>query len=160
MPCQRGDHEGEKVKQVKQVGRRTVEESLFLDDLIQFIVHAKARGNEELFSFRKANGDRVFLTGRSVREEVKSTCGLFGLDPEYFSSHSIRKGGITQMGALGSSAEHMLARGGYAPNSRVMSQIYDQSVGLGPLGSSSLQGGRKPTATDVARLQPARGRSL
>ena len=67
---------GKIVVKVKQIGRRTVEESLFLDDLIQFIVHAKAQGTEELFSFRKANGDRVVLTGRSVREEVKSTCAL------------------------------------------------------------------------------------
>jgi hypothetical protein len=113
-----------------------------------------------LFSYRKANGDRVCLTGRAVREEVKSTCALYGLDPECFSSHSLRKGGITHMGSLGSSAEHMLARGGYAPNSRVMSQIYDQSVGLGPLGSSSLQGGRKPTVKDIKRLLPARRQSL
>jgi hypothetical protein len=49
----------------KEVGRRTVEESLFLDGLMQFIVHARAQGTEELFSFRKANGDRVVLTGSS-----------------------------------------------------------------------------------------------
>jgi hypothetical protein len=144
----------------KQVGRRTVEESLFLDDLIRFIVHAKAQGTEELFSFRKANGDRVVLTGRSVREEVKSTCERYGLDPDCFSAHSPRKGGITHMGSLGTSAEHMLARGSYAPNSWVMSQISDQSVGLGPLGASSLQAGRKPTVIDVKPLQPARRRSL
>jgi hypothetical protein len=64
------------------------------------------------------------------------------------------------MVALGSSAEHMLARGSYAPNSRTMSQIYDQSVGLGPLGARSLQTGHKPTVTDVKRLIPARRRSL
>ena len=40
------------------------------------MIRAKTRGNEELFSFRKDNGDRVVLTGRSVREEVKSTCAL------------------------------------------------------------------------------------
>jgi hypothetical protein len=154
--------EGKIVTKVKQVARTAVEESLFLDDLIRFMVYAKAQGTEELFSYcyRKANGDRVCLTGRSVREEVKSTCALYGLDPDGFSSHSLRKGGITHMGSLGSSAEHMLARGGYSPNSRVMSQIYDQSVGLGPLGSSSLQGGRKPTVKDIKRLQPARRRSL
>jgi hypothetical protein len=144
----------------RQVGRRSVEESLFLDDLIQFILHARAQGTEELFSFRKANGDRVVLTGRSVREEVKSTCERYGLDPDCFSAHSLRKGGITQMGSLGTSVEHMLARGSYAPNSRVMGQIYDQSVGLGPLGASSLNTGREPTVTDVKRLLPARRRSL
>jgi hypothetical protein len=151
---------GKVTVKAKEVGRRTVEESLFLDDLIQFIVHAKAQGTEELFSFHKANGDRVVLTGRSVREEVKSTCERYGLDPECFSAHSLRKGGITHMGSLGSSAEHMLARGSYAPNSRVMSQIYDQFVGLGPLGAGSLQTGRKPTVKDVQRLLPARRQSL
>jgi hypothetical protein len=66
------------------------------------------------------------------------------------------------MGSLGTSAEHMLARGSYGPNSRVMSQIYDKSVGLGPLGASSLQAGRKPTVTvtNFKRLKPARRRSL
>ena len=73
---------GKIVAKVKQVSCTTVEESLFLDDLIRFMVHAKAQGTEELFSYRKANGDRVCLTGRSVREEVKSTCALYGLDPE------------------------------------------------------------------------------
>ena len=41
------------------------QDSLFLDGLIQFIVRAKAQGTEELFSFHKANGDRVVLTGSS-----------------------------------------------------------------------------------------------
>jgi hypothetical protein len=70
---------------------------------------------------------------------VKNTCGRYGLDPDCFSARSLRKVGITHMGALGSSAEHMLARGCYAPNSRTMSQIYDQSVGLGPLRASGTQ---------------------
>ena len=36
----------------------------------------------------------------------------------------------------------------------------NQSVGLGPLGSNSLLGGRKPTITDVKRLLPPKRRSL
>jgi hypothetical protein len=116
---------------------------LFLDDLKLFIVHAKAQGTEELLSFRKANGDRVALTGRAVRDDVKNTCGRYGLDPDCFSAHPLRKGGITHTGALGSSAEHMLARGSYAPNSRTMSQIYDQSVelGQGPSGQAAFRRG-------------------
>ena len=39
-------------------------------------------------------------------------------------------------------------------------QMYDQSVGLGPLRSSSLLGGRKRTVKDINRLQPGRRRSL
>jgi translation initiation factor 1 (eIF-1/SUI1) len=112
-----------------------------LDDLIKFIVHAKAKGTEELFSFRKANGDRMVLIGRSVREEAKSTCLLYGLDAWYFSAHSLRKAAITHMRAQGTTVD-------------------DQSVGLGPLGSISLQGGRKPNVKDVDRLLPAKRRSL
>ena len=74
----------------KFIGRRSPEESLFLDDLIRFVVHAKAKGTEELFSFRKTNGDRVVLTGRSVRDEVKNTCASFGLNKDYFNAHSLR----------------------------------------------------------------------
>jgi hypothetical protein len=45
----------------------------------------------------------------AMRDYVKNTCGRYGLDPGCFSAHSLRKGGITRMGALGSSAEHTLA---------------------------------------------------
>jgi hypothetical protein len=124
------------------------------------VVHAKAAGNEELFSFRKANGDRVVLTGRSVRDEIKRTCAIYGLDPDYFSAHSLRKGAITHMRSQGTSVDDRLDRGNYAPNSRVMSLTYDQSLGLGRLGSNSLQGGRKPDIQDVKRMLPARKRSL
>ena len=143
----------------KALSRRSPEESLFMDDLIQFIIHAKALGSEELLSFRKANGDRVVLSGRSVRDEVKSTCKTFGLDPEYFSSHSLRKGAVTHMGAQGMSVDDRLDRGNYAPNSQVMSLVYDQSMDLGPLGSNSSEGGHKPDVTDVMRLLPAKRRS-
>lgn len=144
----------------KALSRRSPEESLFMDDLIQFIIHARALGKEELLSFRKANGDRVVLSGRSVRDEVKSTCKTFGLDPEYFSAHSLRKGAITHMRAQGTSVDDRLDRGNYAPNSQVMSLVYDQSMGLGPLGSNSLEGGHRPDVTDVKRLLPAKRRSV
>jgi hypothetical protein len=74
----------------------------------------------------------VVLTGRSVRDEIKSTCASHGLDEKYFSAHSLRKGAITHMRSQGTSVDDRLDRGNYAPNSRVMSLTYDQSVGLGP----------------------------
>lgn len=151
---------GKVTVKAKLIARRSPEESLFLDDLMQFMVHAKAKGTEELFSFRKTNGDRVVLTGRSVRDEVKIACTLHGLDEKYFSAHSLRKAAITHMRSQGTSVDDRLDRGNYAPNSRVMSLTYDQSAGLGPLGSNSLQGGRKPTIRDVERLLPAKRRSV
>ena len=114
---------------------------MLLDDLIRFMVHVKALGTEELFSFRKANGDRVCLTGMSVREEVKSTGALYGLDPECFSSHSLRKGGITHRGQR-----------------RLRPEFSGRELDLRP--AFRIQGGRKPTVTDIKRLQPARRRSL
>jgi hypothetical protein len=67
---------------------------------------------------------------------------------------------MTHMSSQGTSVEQRLDRGDYAPNSRVMSLTYDQAAGIGPLGSSSLQGDRKPTVKDVERLLPAKRRSL
>jgi hypothetical protein len=81
---------GEVTAKSKHISRRSPEESLYLDDLIRFMVHARAKGSEELFSFRKSNGRRVVLTGRSVRDEIKSTCASHGLDEKYFSAHSLK----------------------------------------------------------------------
>lgn len=139
------------------VSRRSPEEGLFLDDLIS---HAKALGSEELISFRKVNGDQAILTGRSVRDEVKSTCKTVGLDPVSFSAHSLRKGAITHTRTQGTSVDDRLERGNFAPNSQVMSLVYYQSVGLRPLGSNSLKEGHKPGVTDIKRLLPATRRSL
>ena len=74
-----------------------------------------------------------------MREELKKTCALNGLPPSYFSSHSLRKGAITQMRALGTSEDDRLDRGNYAPNSQVTNTIYDYATGLGPLAANSLR---------------------
>ena len=64
-------HAGDKfqwkgVRQCKLLERRSQEEGQFLDDIIEFIVNAGARGNEELFSFRREGGLRKALRGCSV----------------------------------------------------------------------------------------------
>jgi hypothetical protein len=46
----------------KIIGRRSVAESEFLDDLIEFIVRAGGSGDEELFGFHKQDGSRTVLT--------------------------------------------------------------------------------------------------
>ena len=91
---------------------------------------------------------------------MKSTCKSFGLYERYFSAHSLRKAAMSHMSSHGTSVEQRLDWGDYAPNSRVMSLTYDQATGIGPLGSNSLQGGRKPTVKVVERLLPAKRRSL
>ena len=133
---------GKVINKAKLVSRRSPEESEFLDDIIHFVVKSGAGGTEELLSCHRLSGKRVHLRARTVREELKKTCSLNGLPPSYFSSHSLRKGAITQMSALGASEDDRRDRGNYAPNSQVMNTTYDYATGLGPLAANSLVGGR------------------
>ena len=144
----------------KLIGRRSAEEAEFLGDLLDFMAHSGATGNEELMSFRRADGSLAALRARSVRDKLKVTCRRNGLPQDYFSSHSLRKGAITQMRALGSSEEDRRDRGNYAPGSQVMNNTYDYATGLGPLAANSLAGGYKPDLTDLKRLIPAVRRSI
>ena len=138
----------------KVVGRRSIEESMLLDDLMDFMVNSRSTGKDELFSFRCEGGTRVKLRSKDVREALKDVCEENDLDPDYFSSHSLRKGTITEMRSLGASEDDRRDRGNYAPNSQVMNITYDYGTGIGPLASNSLAGGHKPTIEDVRRLIP------
>ena len=145
---------GKRVVKPKIIRRRSAEESRFLDDLLDFMAHSGNTGKDELFSFRCEASAHVKLRSRDVREALKSVCVENGLDPDYFSSHSLRKGAITEMRALGASEDDRRDRGNYAPNSQVMNVTYDYGAGIGPLASNSLTGGHKPTVEDVRRLIP------
>jgi hypothetical protein len=134
----------------KLVGRRSTEESIFLDDIIMFIAHSGARGDEELLSCDRPDGKRLALSSRAVRDMLKTTVREEGLPELYFSSHSLRKGAITHMRALGASEDDRRERGMFAVGSNVMNTTYDYAVtGLGPSASNSLEGGHKPTARQL-----------
>jgi integrase len=125
-----------------------------------FIIKSGSAGNEELFTFHRLDGSEVPLRSRTIRDELKKTCELHGLPPAYFSSHSLRKGAITHMRAAGATEEDRRDRGNNAAGSQVMNQIYDYAVGLGPLASNSLPGGRRLGLRDVKRLIPATRKSV
>lgn len=129
----------------KDIGRRSLEESLFLEQLITFLSRSGALGVDELFSVQSTTGVKKALKGRTVREEIKRTCIILDLPPSYFSSHSLRKGGITHMRAAGATEDDRRDRGNYAPGSQVMNQTYDYATGLG-----------KPTVylADISRPYP------
>ena len=139
----------------KLIGRRSPEESAFLDDVVMFVVNSGAGGGEEMLSCLRPDGSRLALRSRTVRDELKRTCDSEGLPSAYFSSHSLRKGAITHMRALGASEDDRRDRGNYAPGSQVMNSTYDYADGLGPSASNSLAGGYKPSLKDVKRLLPA-----
>ena len=145
---------GKKLVKPKIIGRRSAEEGAFLDDLVDFMLHSGSTGKDELFSVRVGASPCVKLRSRDIREALKDTCETNGLDRNYFSSHSLRKGAITEMRSLGASEDDRRDRGNYAPNSQVMNITYDYGTGIGPLASNSLVGGHKPTIEDLRRLIP------
>ena len=146
---------GKRVVKAKLIGRRSLDESTFLDELVLFIARSGASGGDALFSVRNATGIKTSLTGRAVRDHIKDTCRRLGLPPNYFSSHSLRKGAVTHMRANGASEDDRRDRGNYAPGSQVMHTTYDYTTGLGPLASNSLPGAQQPTITDLQRILPA-----
>ena len=132
----------------KVIGGRSVEER-------QFLAHSETRGEDELFSCR-VGGEKVFvLTARIVRNLIKEFCVRHGLPPDRYLSHSLRKGAISDMRALGSSVEDRQDRGNYVVGSKAMASIYDYAVGLGPLACSSLVGGYQPDTSHLRKLLPA-----
>jgi hypothetical protein len=146
---------GKVIAKAKVVARRSEEESLFLDHLVLWISRSGATGSDELFSSRGPTGRKKALQGRGVRDEIKRTCVLLGWPPQYFSSHSLRKGAITHMRASGATEDDRRDRGNYAPGSQVMNLTYDYATGLGPLAANGLKGGHRPSVADVHRLVPA-----
>ena len=79
-----------------------------------------------------------------------------GMDPKYFSFHSLRKGCITQMKALHMSKEETLARGSYFMDSSMINTMYDDdSSSRGPLAAIGSSEGRAPTKQDIqSRITP------
>ena len=151
---------GKVVVKPKLIARRSPEEAGFLDDLAAWIIHSGTTGKDEVFSFRKTDGNLVYLTGRTVRDEIKRTCASNGLPPDYFSAHSLRKGAITHMRAQGATEDDRRDRGNYSVGSGVMNSVYDYATGLGPLASNSLEGGHRLSTRDLKRMVPPSRKSV
>jgi hypothetical protein len=149
---------GKVVVKPKHMSRRSPEEE-FLDDLVSWIVHSGTTGKEEVFSYRRSDGQLMPMTGRTVRDELKKTCVNNCLPPAYFSSHSLRKGAITHLRAQGASEDDRRDRGNYSAGSQVMNSTYDYAVGLGPLASYSLKGGHRLDKKDIKRTLPPKRKS-
>ena len=145
----------QKVIKPKVIARGSETESHFLPDLVLFLSHSRVLGQDELFSVRRLCGERLILRGHAVREAIKVTCDLNNLPRDAFSSHSLRKGAISDMRMLGSSEADRRDRGGYSAKSSVMNDTYDYGTGLGPLACQSLQGGSQPDAESLRKLLPA-----
>ena len=93
------------------------------------------------------------------RSGVKAACVGVGLDPRFFSAHSLRKASQTHMSAMGAPMCDRLDRGGYTAGSVVPTTTYDyNSAGNGALSSNLIEGGTAPGVNDIRRYLPTAGR--
>ena len=87
-----------------------------------------------------------------VTEALKAEVTRQGLDPTLFSFHSLRKGAVTLMKALGVSREETLARGNDSRGSVMIDTTYNyDSSGTGPLGAMGGGRGKAPSREDITR---------
>lgn len=158
-------HKGGALSKKKVIGRRSPQESQWLDDLVMWLSKGKLAADDQVFTRYKSKtvGGKVFkrrLSAEMVRNAVKVMANAAGLPSRPFSAHSLRKGGMTQMRGLGASADDRKDRGNYADGSHVFDTTYDYStVGLGPLACNINIGNGsvvKPTVEHVGRCLPTR----
>ena len=140
----------------KLTGRRSVEESRFLDDFTEWMRKSGGQPSDGLFTRRIEVNGRLRakeMTGRAIRNNIKDMCAREGLDPRFFSSHSLRKAATMHMRAIGVSEEDRRERGNYSEKSMVLHKTYDYSAaGHGPLSGKALNLGVAPEIEDVRRL--------
>jgi hypothetical protein len=83
---------------------------------------------------------------------LKKAAEDLGFDPTYFSSHSLRKGGRSDISAAGLSEEVMNDRGNYKEGSKVGRAVYDYSAQGRGAYSSGTVGGLRLIAKDIRAL--------
>lgn len=158
-------HKGGALSKKKVIGRRSEQESQWLDDLVTWLIRAGLEAEDQIFTRYKSKTaeGKVFkrrLSAEMIRNAVKDMATVAGLPVDRFSSHSLRKGGMSQMRGLGASADDRKDRGNYADGSNVFDTTYDYStVGLGPLACNVNVGtgnAVKPTVEHVGRCLPTR----
>ena len=99
------------INKTKSMERRSWDEEEFLEDMVTWAKFSGMRPNDPFFSreVRRPTGAKKLsfkkCTGKMVTEAIKRAVTQEGMDPKYFSFHSLRKGCITQMKALHMSKE-------------------------------------------------------
>lgn len=151
-------HKSGEMAKTKLIGRRTPDEVQLLEDLVEWVTRSGVAPEDELFGrYAAVRGKQSFkrLWPREIRGEVKAICLEAGLDPKYFSAHSLRKGAQTHMSALGVSLDDRRDRGNYSATSEMPRRTYDySSAGHGALSASALAVGVAPSVRDIKRYLP------
>ena len=132
---------------------------------VEWLSTAELAREDQIFTRYKAKtaGGKVYmkrLSAEMIRSAVKDMATASDFPTERLSSHSLRKGEMSQMRGLGASADDRRDRGNYADGSVVFDTIYDYStVALGPLACNvnvDMGNTIKPTTQHVGRCLPVR----
>jgi hypothetical protein len=155
-------HKGGSLVKRKFISKTTEEEDRSLFRLWQWIKCSGVRPEDELFTRYSSNpkrksGERVtrkVLCRSAVAAAIKKAADELGFDKDYFSTHSLRKAGRSDMSSAGVPEDQMNERGNYKEGSKVGRAVYDYSSrGHGAYSSRGL-GGPPLNANDIRVLMP------
>ncbi|KAJ1417340.1 hypothetical protein B484DRAFT_400865, partial [Ochromonadaceae sp. CCMP2298] len=137
-----------KVKVVKtnvlDYRRETVDESKFIDAILEWVKRSTCLEAKEMF-FRRRHvriGSILHLTSKMVATAMKLAAEQFGLDPKRFSTCSFRKHYVSMAQATGTGAAERNRRGGWATGSTVPDTNYYTGETVGLLGRRGGAGSR------------------
>jgi hypothetical protein len=114
----------------------SAEERHLLNRLISWAKGSSVRPEDPFFSLINREGNIKRLTRNMVATAIKSTISSLGLNPENFSTHSVRRGAITTMKSSGENREMVLRVTGLSEKSQADRKHYDKNT---PLDSGALR---------------------
>lgn len=146
------------IENPKVIARRTDEESMVLDDLLEWFKHSSVKEGDELLTRYSHEGKRKVVIRKDVRNAIKEAVSGLGLPSEHFSTKSLRSGFSTHASANGMSGVDVNRRGGWVEGSNVPGQHYIrqmQTRGAFALPRSA-SGEQNHGIQEINRMLPAR----
>ena len=147
-----------KVGRVEVLGRRTSEENEFLGELLEWLFFDSGHligsdQNELVFSWKYDSGRRSYHTHliRSwVSNAVKEAAKALGLDAARYSTHSLKRGAITDLMLNGEDDEVLRTFGDHSPNSS-STFLYQHATGRGSRPLLHASKGKGLTVKEIKR---------
>jgi hypothetical protein len=146
------------IENPKVIARRTEEENMVLNDLLEWFEHSSIKEGDELLTRYSVEGRRKVVIRKDVRNAIKEAVSGMGLPSEHFSTKSLRSGFSTHASANGMSGEDVNRRGGWVEGSHVPGQHYIrqmQTRGAFALPRSA-SGEQNHGIQEISRMLPAR----
>lgn len=129
----------------KVIERRSLAESELLDDLVEWMLTSGTLDTDELLT-RYHGGSRRSITRKESVIALKAGAAALGLDPNKYSSKSLRGGFATAAANAGMSEEELHIRGGWAPGSKVPKAFYTTYRGTNRGGMAIIPDKEQPSS--------------